>query len=105
MSEEQQSATEVVKQEKYEVPAGQVVMKKDSVPFRRHGQTHEQYIDVLVETIKKLDTVIQEQQQAYLDVVNEHNVVPKAYVDEALRKYHVLMSELKRFGLYVGQEL
>jgi archaeosine-15-forming tRNA-guanine transglycosylase len=96
---------EAPKQEKYEVPAGQIVIKKDSVPFRKKGETHEQYIDRLVAVIKHLDEVIVTKQQDYLDVVNENNVVPKAYVDEALRKYHILMSELKKFGLYVGQEL
>lgn len=86
-------------------PIDAAVKQEGSVPFRRGNESIEEYVLRLHDVIRKLDTIIAEKQAAYLDVVNKNEVVPKSYVDEALRKYKVLMDELKRYGLYVGQEL
>lgn len=84
-----------------------VVLRRqlDSVPLRMEKETDEEYIVKLIATILKLDNIIDGMHQEYVSVVNEDNIVPRAYADEVNRKYHCLMTVLKGYGLYVGQEL
>lgn len=97
---EPQAATQVEIKPKIEL-----YVKEDNIPTKSSSETNEQYIETLKKKIEELNNDLAQFHKDYLDVVNKHNVIPKAYADETNRKYLHLMTDLKRFGLYIGQEL
>jgi hypothetical protein len=82
-----------------------VIQQTGRVPYRNKKITQEAYIEQCIAVIVDLDTRISSLHNEYLQVVNKESVLPKLYVDNLIKRNHILINDLRKAGLYIGQEL